>query len=258
LGPPPAAATAGGELTAIEIELVSMPKFVCSNNPAKGCNVDGNCGAGNTCIEGTSFTGEGGVRYAQLIGEVEDSEVLGTTMWAAVLSCEADYQDWAGLVGTNILYVTGAEIVPKGMYNVRRLAASCQGAEANCPAKSEPLAVSQTGWGDVNSDGALNVSDVSNEVDLLKGLPSGHLPKYKGQVQPNAADPTLKPSVQDLSAVVDPTKGIPYPYPGPCACPSTTACAPTTACTSTATCVAPRRCVSGSCSLVDACGRCLP
>jgi len=164
--------------------------------------------------------------------------------FCASLSCEPYYSDnW----GDQVIHITGAEIMPSSIYDVRTVPASCSGVEATCVFVSPPVRVETQRWGDVVapfqekspdlvSAEQPNINDAVVVIDRVKQLPTSFLkPLVHLWSLGNGLDIHSDVTVLDITSVVDALKGRAYPFFGPCDCPS------------------PARCPS-----VDRCGRCTP
>ncbi len=201
---------------------------------------------------------EGEYRYVNLLRDDQDqpifncpdSEAYGTVFRCAKLSCTPEYRDWAGELGGQVLHLTGPGIVPSSRYDVAQLALSCQGSEESCTDVSDELPIFTGQWGDI-SPGQLDVLDVAEGVDKVKEL-LGAFIKPRAQLQPNDPDPVANVNVLDVANSVDAVKEKPYPFSGPCPCPSVVTCG-AISCDDDSDC-AGGLCVGGFC--IDACGRC--
>jgi len=171
------------------------------------------------------FSGfEGQVRWVGPASECPDSTTLGTTFWCAKLQCDPVYLDWQATIGPDVLYVTGAEVIPSSMYDVQILPEACDGTAE--PSYSAALQLSTARWGDVGeplqepspaSRSQPNVLDISAAVDKLKDVPTA-LHKPRIQLQENDPDPTASINVLEISFTVDAVKAAGYPFAGPSSC----------------------------------------
>jgi hypothetical protein len=91
---------------------------------------------------------------------------------------------------------------------VAHLAEACQGQEQACPAASFDLQVATGLWGDV-LPGVLNAIDIAAVVDKTKDIQSAII-KPSGLLQPNEPNPQGAFGAQNIAAVVDAVKGLPY------------------------------------------------
>jgi hypothetical protein len=154
----------------------------------------------------------------------------------AKLDCAPYYSsNW----GSQVIHLTGPEIMPSSAYEIRRFPSACQGAEDGCGLGSAALTLHTQRWGDIvapfqtpGGGRQPNAQDIAAGVDKLRDLP-GSLPIPRAQLQPAVLDSTSGVSVLDVAVIVDAVKGAPYPLDGPCLCPP-----------------------FSSCPIVDACGRC--
>ena len=158
-----------------------------------------------------------------------DSAVFETTFRCAVLGCDPEYRDWGTELGGDVLHVTGASVVPSSRYDVAQLGASCQNIEATCAVASGELSICTPVVGNVDDDPQLNVLDVTEVVDHVKGA-GDSLSKPRVHTRPNVPDALGENvNVLDVATVVDALKDKPYGFPGdfgPCtdACPGEAAC----------------------------------
>ena len=157
--------------------------------------------------------------FAAHVGDVRwvwgpwDGEFPPSVFHKGLLGCWPYYFDWSE-IGT--LYVTGAEIVPGGVYEVQAFDIECelyQGFEANY---SSALQLStRATWGDITGDGSANLMDISAAVDAWRG--AGDLPAAaKADIAP--AIPNNIVDFVDIAAFVNAFVGYPYPYSGPEEC----------------------------------------
>ena len=169
---------------------------------------------------------EGEYRWVNALNETHtcpDSPNFGNTFRCAVLGCTPEYRDWAAEVGGEVLHVTGAAIVPSSQYDILLLDSSCQGNEVSCTAVSTEVPVSTALFGNVDDDPQLNVLDVAEVVDHLKGV-AGSLSKSRVHMRPNVPDAFGENvTVLDVATVVDALKDEPYGFAGDCG-PCTDTC----------------------------------
>ncbi|MBI1826401.1 MAG: hypothetical protein HY287_02665 [Planctomycetes bacterium] len=196
---------------------------------------------------------EGQVRYVSTPTNCTETETPPTTFKCAQLQCAPVYVDWPAALGGAVLHVTGRDVVPSSVYEVRQLASSCQGSEASCTAISAPLTIKTQRWGDVatpfqphavcvggsnagaacttnvqcTGGGTCNtppltqpaIGDIVACVDKFKGLPSA-LIVARADVTPSPPD--NKVNISDVASIVDAFKGFAYPFTGtsgPQTCP---------------------------------------
>jgi len=172
--------------------------------------------------------------------EVQDIPSFGTFQ-AASLQCTPHYQDWSEV---GFFSVTGAEIVPSSLYEVEVFPASCAGNEDTCTNVSLPLQIATARWGDIaerrnppSTTAQPDAIDIVWLVNKLKAFP-GALSNTVVQLQPNVPNIDADVNALDIVTCVDAFKGFPYPFIGPCPCPSLVTCN-TTACTLTSHCTGP-------------------
>jgi hypothetical protein len=187
-----------------------------------------------------------------------ESASSGLLFWASTLQCEPYYRDWDTV---SLLHVTGAEILPSSLYDVQAVSIACQGAETGCADVSTALQIGTTRWGDVwpaynppDSSDQPDFDDISALVNKFKSALGAPI-KARALLAGQAPDMVPDLSFDHISACVDAFKGRPYPYPGPCECPSTVTCN-LTPCTTPAECATGQTCIAGFCR--DACERCSP
>jgi hypothetical protein len=205
--PPPVMAGPGNE-TAIEVVLTSL------HHPPAPPNAP----------DFTAFEGE--VRYVNAFRDggnnpffdCLNSASANTFFKCAKLGCDPEYRDWATIVGSQTLHVTGSAVVPSSIYDVSQLSAACSGNEAACTVVSGSLSVDTGRWGDV-LPGLLNAIDLAAVVDKAKDLASAII-EARAQLQPNEPNPGgAAVNAQDVAREVDAVKGLRYPFTGPVACP---------------------------------------
>jgi hypothetical protein len=211
---------------------------------------------GGTAADFTAW--EGQVRWVGPPQQYLESVSSGVLFLASTLQCEPYYQDW---VTVSLLHVTGAEIVPSSLYDVQAVSITCQGAETGCADVSPALRTGTTRWGDIWP--AYNPPDPSTQPDfndigaLVNKFKSALGAPIKARALLAGQVPNMVPDVSfvHISACVDGFKGLGYPYPGPCVCPSPVTCN-LTPCATPAQCAMGQTCVGGFCR--DACERCTP
>jgi len=141
---------------------------------------------------------------------------------AAHLACDPAYPvaPWAW-DPTDVLHVTGNEIVPSSTYQVQVFE------DEECPDVLEgmfsaPLTITTARWGDVrtpfqdpepSSPPQPNAQDLTSGVDSVKEVP-GALGLVRAKLQPGdmKVDDQLKVTVLDLQNLVDAVKSFQYPY----------------------------------------------
>ena len=116
--------------------------------------------------------------------------------------------------------VTGRDVVPSARYEVRQLAASCQGNEASCTAVSSALTINTQRWGDIvapfqNQTPGVNltqpnIADIGAAVDKFKGIGTAPI-LARADVQPGILNNVV--NISDIGSVVDAFKGFAYPLP---------------------------------------------
>jgi len=188
----------------------------------------------------------------------EDSSDPGRTFTGSMLQCEPYFQDW-GTVG--VLRLFGAELVPLSDYQIHTVNSTCTSVLGTAWDFGAPLDVRTGKWGDPvplfdgDDPGAPqpDFNDIAAVVAKFTGDPGAPI-KALAQLQPNTAIPSRAVNFKDIAAAVSAFLSEPYPYSGPCACPSTVTCG-ATACTTDLNC-APGFCIDDFCT--DECGRCTP
>jgi hypothetical protein len=188
----------------------------------------------------------------------EDRSHPGRTSTVTPLQCDPHFQDWSG---TGVVAIFGAELMPGSSYAIDLVDASCWDfQDPSC--YSDPLVVQTGKWGDVmppfdgDDPGAPqpDFHDITGVIKKFLAAPDAPL-KASAQLQPNVVFPNRRVSFKDVAACVSAFIGDPYPFVGPCPCPSTVTCGGT-ACTDDGQCGADGFCIDGACT--DACGRCSP
>lgn len=200
--------------TALEIKLLSLMHPSPPNLPQ---------------FPAPNFTAfEGQFRYVGTPTNCAETESPSTTYKCASLQCSTLYIDWPAAVGTATLHVTGRDVIPSSTYEVRQLAASCQGIEATCTAISAALTISTQRWGDIvapfQATGNVpltqpNIGDIAACVDKFRGLPSAPI---TARADINPAIPNAQVQIPDIASVVDAFKAFAYPFTGtsgPQTCP---------------------------------------
>ncbi len=152
-----------------------------------------------------------------------------TSFFGARTSCEAVFTDFSGE-----FHVFGAEVLPSSTYSVQVVSEECADSLEEEDCYSDPLVLGTALWGDVTANGAVNVLDISAVADQIKDLETA-LGTTRTYLRFNNPNPVSGVNVLDLADAVDAVKELPYPYSGPCTCPS-----------------------SATCPTLDACGRCSP
>jgi hypothetical protein len=117
-----------------------------------------------------------------------------------------------------VVQIYGAEIVPDAEYDIQTVSYD-PGNEAEV---SAPLMVMTGRWGDVvapiNPTLRPDVDDISAVVDKFKDV-SGAVSKARAQLYTNVPNPSASVDFSDIAACVDAYKGQSYPFPGPSNCP---------------------------------------
>ncbi|MEK6798705.1 MAG: hypothetical protein AABZ12_07060 [Planctomycetota bacterium] len=185
----------------------------------------------------------------------------GEEMWIARLQCEPYFGEWWHMPDPIFLtvHVTGAEVLPSSLYRIDQ----CTGV-LGCEDVIYSFEVRTSRWGDVAppfQDRARDpstqptIADVTELVDKVKQLP-GKAPRVRAQLQPSVPGIVSGVNVLDIANGVDALKGFPYPFSGPCICPSEMTCEVPGDCASSTDCTGGRSCVNGKCG--DLCGQCRP
>jgi len=188
----------------------------------------------------------------------EDSSDSTRTFTGAMLQCEPFFQDWGSV---ELLHVFGGDIVPHSVYDVAALSSECAASLDDPAAYSAPLVVVTGVWGDVaplfdgDDPGAPqpDFNDISSVVRKFLASPDAPI-KASAQLQPDVVSPNHQVNFKDIADDVSAFVGDPYPYFGPCTCPSPVTCG-ATACTNDTQCPA-GSCIDGFCR--DQCGLCTP
>jgi len=219
--------TNAGQRTAIRVKLVSL------NHPDPPPT-------GGTSADFSSYEGE--VRWVGPPVELPEFSEVGPpfaepTWMGAALQCEPYYADWgSGL----LLNVYGAEILPDSTYDVQAILEVCADRLDDETRYSSPVPIATARWGDIaplyaggNNPPQPDFVDISSEVTKFVG----GLDPTKVQALLRFNVPPVNDSIdfRDIANCVSGFVGDPYPYDGPCTCPS-----------------------SATCPTLDACGRCTP
>ncbi len=203
----PAAATAGGVTTALQITLTSL------HHPNPPYLV-------GSAADFSAF--EDQVRWVGPPTTYVESSATPTPFVAARTQCTPFYHDWSTV---GLVHVIGREIVPSSVYGVRQFAASCQGNESGCTAVSNSLELSTTRWGDIDSPfnppsasvqpDFADIAAIVNKFKDVSGAPAKVRVALAGDV------PDLVPDISfvHIAACVDAFKGLGFPYSGPMICP---------------------------------------
>lgn len=160
---------------------------------------------------------EGQTRFVGLVEDCAESDNPPTTFKCASMQCMPTYQDWAAVLGSATLHVSGSEVIPSSTYSIRHLPFACRGAESACTAVSDPLVVTTQRWGDVivpfqDSQSPLtqpNISDVAAIADKFKNLPTA-IPAARTDLNP--AIPDGFTNIADIASAVDSFKGLAYVF----------------------------------------------
>lgn len=169
---------------------------------------------------------EGQVRWVGPPRSFDENEYTDATFIASLLQCEPYYTDWSSV---DLLNVTGAGIVPSSIYDVQVVAASCDGFEDICTAKSETLTIETARWGDLvapfqepggppGTASQPDVRDLAAVVTVLV-LPVPSVPFVRAKLQGSRPDSATKINVLEITFVIDAVKSRNYPYAGPTDCP---------------------------------------
>jgi hypothetical protein len=166
------------------------------------------------------------VRWIGPPADCVESENGGTTFKCSTLQCAPAYIDWISALHCKVLYVTGSEIMPSSIYEIRQYAPSCEGSEFNCTAVSSPLLFTTQRSGDIvapfqdTSLGAVltqpNITDVAAVVDKFKDVPTAPI-LARCDVAPNV--PNSRVGITDVAVTVDAFKNLAYEFAGPATCP---------------------------------------
>jgi hypothetical protein len=120
--------------------------------------------------------------------------------------------------------------MPSSTYSVQVYGASCMGNEGTCTNVSAAVTMYTRRSGDVgavyNPPGTStqpDAIDVTALVNKFKNV-TGAAGKAVTQLQPNVPELNADINALDIVAVVDGVKGLAYPFPGPCPCPSLVTC----------------------------------
>jgi len=186
----------------------------------------------------------------------ENNSVPGLTFWGSRLSCDPFYTDWGAL---GLVHVFGGDVIPESLYSVQVDRQQCSPFGIDESALSDPVPVETGVWGDVVAlfagSGSVQPDfiDIASVVSKFLGNSTAPI-KASAQLQPNTPDPDDAIDFHDIAAAVSGFIGNPYPYVGPCTCPSTVTCN-TVACIDDSPCGG-GFCLDGFCT--DPCGRCTP
>jgi len=186
----------------------------------------------------------------------ENAAVPDLRFWGARLSCEPFFTDWGAF---GLLHVFGGEVVPESSYSVQVIREQCIPFGIDEGAFSDPVPVASGVWGDVLSPFAGSGSpqpdfnDIAGVVAKFKAAPTAPI-KASAQLQANTPKPDEPISFKDIAAAVSGFVAAPYPFAGPCICPSSVTCG-ATACSDDTPCSG-GMCIGGFCT--DPCGRCSP
>lgn len=147
---------------------------------------------------------------------------------SAELQCDPLFMDWTSVTA---LSIRGPDIVPgPSTYVVQWVDSSCEDLSVE-DCYSDPVFLDTRLWGDVvpNFGGPSqpNFADIAALVDRFKDLASA---ESKADTDLGGHRLDLKVNFADITLDVDAFKGFPYPFSGPCACPSTSTCPALDAC----------------------------
>lgn len=166
------------------------------------------------------FSGEEGtVRYLNLLRDGNgdavtncvSSSAFNTTYPCAAVGCEPEFANWGALLGGVTAYLSGNAIVPDSAYTIAHLDASCAGNEATCTAVSVEVPFTTARYGDSQPDGAVNVTDVVNTVDVVKQVFSALFEYHVYVRNENPAPHNEAVNVTDVVLHVDALKLVAYP-----------------------------------------------
>jgi hypothetical protein len=154
-------------------------------------------------------------------------------MTTADLQCDPLFVDWSGL---GDVHVAGADIVPgPSTYELQAVSDDCDDLE-NEDCYSDPVTIGTQKWADIGPPfGGIsqpNFFDIQLVVEKFRNLDTA-LPKARTDLDPQVPD--RKVNFVDIGRCVEAFRTFPYPFSGPCACPS-----------------------AATCPTLDACGRCTP
>jgi len=205
--------------------------------------------------------------------EAEGPPASGPPFRAARLQCAPFYHTWGAEGAIEPVHVFGAEITPSSVYQIQTFAASCTGQESTCTNVSCPARFTTARWADVwppynprvtktvSQPSALDLVVIVNKFKNVAGAPF----KRIAQLQPNLVEPNADVGALDIVAAVDAVKLLPYPYSGPCPCPSLATCGGFACPSEPTVCTAAKICVDGAnhgadCTIADTCtgGVCTP
>ncbi len=267
---PPATATGASGSSAIQITMLDLQNPVPANDPC--------CPPPNfseyesaTCTAGGEMTS-----CARWVGPpytyLEAQELPGNGNYRATrLQCTPYYDDWENEPNQTV-NVVGAEILPSSTYAVRSYGSDCKGTEGTCTNVSADVTIMTRRAGDIatafqdptavrTQPNAIDCVGAINNFKKISGAPK-HL---EAQVQPNLPNLNRDVDALDIQAVVANQKLAPYPFSGPCPCPSTvvcnaTACSGTIPCSGTNICM--QTCSAGPrmgelCTSNKHCGMCV-
>jgi hypothetical protein len=172
------------------------------------------------------------------------------------LQCEPHFTNWNVLC---TVHVIGAEILPESEYELEATDQSCSDSLDDPSAYSPALGMATGVWGDVAPSyavpGGPTQPDFNDIAAIVEAFLAGTMSpgKPRAQLQPNVPDPSLPVDFRDIADGVSAFLGRPYPYQGPCPCPTNIfcnqiVCSPPTGCSN-------GLCVDGYCR--DACARCI-
>lgn len=181
---------------------------------------------------------EGEVRWVGPVDEYREGQAPTPTFFGSLVQCDAYFADWSGV---SSLAVGGAEVLPQSTYIIQSVDSSCPDLEdENC--YSDPLILVTGRFGDLVAPfegSGFKQPDILDILEVVNKLLGATPPtQASADMGPNVLDFSLQVNIRDVLDVVDQFLGAPYPYHGPCPCPSEVTCDP------------------GDDSVVDECGRC--
>jgi len=210
----------GAVAAGVPVDFAIRVKLVSLHNPSP---------ANDPCCPAPDFSAfEGQVRWVGAPADYSEFNAASPTFRAAILRCSPHYQDW-GAVGP--FHVTGPEIIPDSVYEVQAIEF---GADTGDELQySSPLTLATSRHGDIGGtwngsswdppDGAINADDIIIALQKFQNNPAAPT-KPRSQNNGQVVEPGVLPAFATIGIIVDAFSGFAYPYPGPCACPSTTTC----------------------------------
>ncbi len=178
--------------------------------------------AGGVATDFSSYEGE--YRWVGPPAQFAESSSNPEPFYSASLQCTPHFRDWSTV---GLLHVTGPEIVPSSIYEVRAILDACDsGVEASF---SSAMTLATTRWADIeapfnppSANTQPDLGDVSALVNKFKnvaGAPIKARALLAGGDASGNIDLSNNISFAHISACVDAFKGAAYPHTGPEACP---------------------------------------